>query len=422
MQPPLTNIHTHVFNTECAPDRFLRILPVKFVRNNATGLKKFIDGTIGRSLIKGLSKIYSIIDKNKQTEIDKMVSFLEVGTGISQYEVFAKAFKTGRLYDSSVRIIGLTLNMDHMDSQSSSKQKNFVTQLQEVRDIKRYHPANFFPFLCIDPRHHSGKNLVDFVRPYFETGVACNGIIYPYFSGIKLYPALGFFPFDERLHELYIYAQKNNLPVMTHCTRVGSQYIGDQIEALIPDMPRSIPLLKDGQTAYGRIVKRIAAYRAAGWIKNSRNGANDLACDLFGHPDNYIPLLETYPSLRICLAHLGGSSEMKTEPTAQVKEIRNKGNDSSWSDQIISLMAIYKNLYTDISYTVSALGDQEVLAKLNTLLSSTDAERVLFGTDFFMTEQEMHEASLYELAKTKLADHFENITRINTQRYLQQPY
>jgi len=430
---PFTNVHIHVFTSNCAPDRFLRILPMNFVRRFSGGIKGIIDSKVGRKAIKGLAWLLQGREPNRRKEVDKYVSFLSVGTEASQLGVFQKAYDVGIKYDPAVRIVGLTMNMDFMDTVPSKKQISFETQLEEVKGIKRYYPANFFPFLGIDPRHKSGVDMVNWARQYFENGVKDNssGKVYPFFSGLKLYPALGFFPFDPRLDDLYRYAEKNQLPVMSHCTRVGSQYIGDQIETLISLEPPMITLPDNDviPVAQKSIQDRIAAFYKKGWIKNSKIGDNDRACDLFGHPENFVPLLEKFPSLKICLAHMGGTNEILDAPkSGELAEIR-AVDTPGWFERIMNMMVIYPNLYTDISYTLSDFEDMkgEVYKRFVDFLNMKDtqgkllSERVLFGTDFFMTEQEKRENELYAITKKNLAKWFDDFGRVNPQRYLMQP-
>lgn len=435
MSLPFTNIHTHVFNSECAPDRFLRILPIPMVRKAPRIIKGVIDSKLGRGIIHGLFKVWYGKESDKRKAVDKYIAFLDVGTEVSQMEVFRTALEAGSTFDPAVRIVGLTMNMDFMDSQSSKKQISFVTQLEEIKKIKRYYPSTFFPFLGIDPRHKAGTDLVNFAKPYFESGaVNPEGKVYPYFCGIKLYPALGFFPFDPRLEELYEYAQQHQLPVMTHCTRVGSQYIGNQIESLIPDSPpmMDIPGDADIVTVKTSIESRIKAYKERGWIKNSKNGKNDLACDLFGHPENYIPVLKKFPGLKLCMAHMGGSNEIRKSMKDELADIRQVDRDS-WFEHIERMMKNYANLYTDISYTLSDFKDKDsdvfkaTLTFLDTLVDPNSpakgklGDRVLFGTDFFMTEQEKREPELYAITKENLAGWWDAIGKHNTQKFLMQP-
>ena len=93
------------------------------------------------------------------------------------------------------------------------------------------------------------------------------------------------------------------------------------------------------------------------------------------------------------------------------------------------MMKKYPNLYTDISYTLSDFSDtkNEVFKRFVAFLNTEDSagkylsERVLFGTDFFMTEQEKREKELYADTKNNLAQWFDTMGRNNNQRYLMQP-
>lgn len=427
---PFTNIHAHVFNSSCAPDNFLRILPMNVIRRIPRTVKVLLDSKVGRFTIHTIAKAISGKHSNQRKEFDKYIAFLDVGLRNSQLEIFRMALAHGRQFDPAVRIVGLTMNMDYMDSRPSKNQKPFDTQLEQVQDIKRYYPRNFFPFLGIDPRHKGGADLVNWAKDYFETGVVDQhtGTVFPYFCGIKLYPALGFFPFDIRLYHLYKYAEDNEIPVLTHTTRVGSQYIGAQIESLIPREPEMIGATFN-QTAIdarAAIISRIKAFYDRGWIRNSKIGDNDLACDLFGHPENYIMLLETFKKLKVCLAHMGGSNEILSDPKdAEVKKVREV--DGAWFGKIEEMMIKYPNLYTDISYTLSSFNEDAILSKVSALLEKEDLNgkklgyRVLFGTDFFMTEQEAREPELYALCREKLPKWFEALTRDNPQDFIRQP-
>ncbi len=428
-QFPFSNIHTHVFNSECVPDNFLRILPSKFVRRMPRIIKFILDTKWVRKVISFFAKLGAKKDNNKRKAFDKYIGFLEVATQRKQLDVFELEFEVGKQYDSSVRIVGLTMNMDFMDNRPSKYQISFETQLEAVKDIKRYYPTNFFPFLGIDPRHKSGKDLVNWSKAYFEMGLEKNGTIFPYFSGIKLYPALGFFAFDERLDELYSYAEKSQLPIITHVTRVGSQYIGSKITELIPLNPSTLSNgNKESETAMAEIRKRIRVFYDQKWIADNKIGDNDKACDLFSHPQNYIPILEKYPELKICLAHMGGSNEIidNSDKDPDLKQIR-RFDSQLWCDRIRDMMVRYPNIYTDISYTLSDLDNKNVKAAIIKFMKTKDdrgqllAKRVLFGTDFFMTEQEKRESELFKLSQTELSEFHDMITRDNPQEFLRQP-
>lgn len=437
MSLPFTNTHMHVFNSACAPDRFLMIVPIPFLRKHPKTIKNLIDTKAGRWIITRLHGLLPRDGKMSKQKLGRYLAFLEVGTDATQQMVFEKALQAAKQTDPSPRIVGLTLNMDFMDNEPSEHMISYETQLEQVKAIKRYYPTSFFPFLGIDPRYKAGAELVSWARPYFESGVVTDqGVVYPYFSGIKLYPALGFFPFDPRLEELYKYAEQNSIPVMTHCTRSGSQYIGNNIESLIPKYPAVIQPAQPVKQPYvnwqKEINERINRYYSGpagkgSWIKNSDIGENDLACDLFGHPQNYVPLLEKFPKLRICLAHMGGSDEMQIPPRgSQLELIQTKADGWNWFQKIKEMMQVYPNMYTDISYTLSDLDQPLRLQAIKDFLATGEdnqslAKRVLFGTDFFMTEQEREEDDLYKLAISNLNEWLDAISKTNPQNYLLQP-
>ena len=344
MAKPFTNIHIHVFNSECAPENFLRIIDLGLVRRYPAPVKKFLQNKYVR---KGIWKINGLISKkSRRSGLDKYLSFLNVGTQYSQMQIFEMAHSVAKNYDSEARVVTLTLNMDYMDNQGAKPAKNFATQIEEIKRIKTFYPDQLFPFLGVDPRAKSGKDLLNWTRQNFEYGVTSSKTnkAYPYFAGIKLYPGLGFFPFDPRLDALYAYAEANGIPIMTHCTRSGSQYVGSLIESLIPHKPDMImpdQASPEAIQAQQEIYARIDRYYHEGWVKNSKRGGNDLACDLFGHPQNYVPVMLKYPKLKICLAHMGGSDEMvKSGTDLQRKVWRIDGEN--WAELTLKLM---KNPY-----------------------------------------------------------------------------
>ena len=431
-----TNTHIHIFNTQCVPHNFLRVVPQKTLRKIAPQLISILSSSGGKAIIQFLAKRGAEKGSAQYQLKDKFISFLNIGLQNRQQDVFEIEYKTTRSVDPEARMVVLTMNMDYMDDVTPPM--NFVTQIEDVKNIKRYYADSFFPFYGIDPRHLSGQSGLKIVKEQMETGINDKGTYYPYFVGLKLYPALGYFPFDKRLMEVYKYAEDNLIPLMSHCTRVGSQYIGRDITNLIPKKLDSLfpPLINDRvSNAKNNIEARIDAYYKKGWIKTSEIGDNDFACDLFGHPENYIPLLEHFPNLKICLAHMGGSNEIDvTKKDASLNAIREKIDPVPWFDLIKDMMYNYPNMYTDISYTLSSFAEknQVVLNKTIALMQTPDkngqplAYRILFGTDFFMTEQEMREKELLELAKVKMSgltttngeNYWDLLTRQNPKNYL----
>ncbi len=438
MESKFTNIHVHVFNTECAPENFLRIIKSPVLQIIPRQIKWLLDQKAVRWSIwqlhaglKFLSKKY----KKKWSGLIKYIAFLNVGTKKTQYDIFSMALKVVQKEDGDGQLVALTLDMDYMDNVGAKPKKQLEAQLEEVKNIKRFHPDHFFPFLGIDPRARSGQSLVDWSKNYLEFGVQSHATkkYYPFFCGLKMYPALGFFPFDPRLDAIYAYAEKNGIPIMTHCTRGGSQYVGNNIETLIPKsgiVPMIDPSGSDGfnaakfKEAKSEIEERIKRYHRKGWVKNSRIGNNFEACDLFGHPQNYIPVMMKYPKLKICLAHMGGSDEMVKDPTPEQTELWNEIDGKNWAVYSRELMTEYDHLYTDISYSLYELSNEYVKQFMIDWCNKTDhneaplSNRILFGTDFYMTEREMKEPELYALAKEHLDQWYQQIATTNISSFL----
>ena len=446
----------HTFISECAPPCFLRVKPFKLLKIFAKPIKWLLEKQSVREKIWKLnnSSILNIklnfLNRSRKRRLKRVISFLNTSAQLGQREIFERSLETAKAFDSNPRLLALTMDMDYMDTQSKPL-VNYTTQLYEVLQIKQLYPDNIFPFIGVDPRAKSGKELVEWIKFYFKNGVKSKltGKIIPFCSGIKIYPAHGFFPFDTRLDKLYKYAERKKIPIMSHCTRVGSQYIGSEIEKLIPGEPNMIMPDENDRNVFNKakiirneIYKRIDRYYGKKtWIRNSVIGENDYACDLFSHPQNYVPIMLKYPDLKICLAHMGGTEEVenmnlfnpgdenwmnKAHADKELKEIW-RTDKNNWAYLIKELMKEYVNFYTDISSTISDLNIDQVSENIKDWANSVDTNkkmlgyRILFGTDFFMTEIEKSESVLYELIQKKLADKwFHEMAYGNIERYLNQ--
>jgi uncharacterized protein len=447
MNKPLTNIHMHIFTSECAPPNFLRVQTSFLLKVLAPLLKPLVERDSVRRFLSRANWLLNLFGRANRHKIGRYIGFMDVASQYTEADIFRIALKAAKTHDPQPRLVALTLDMDHMDN-CSEPVVNYQTQLARALHLKKLYPDTLFPFISADPRSRGGGELVRYVRPYFETGVKSHlkeGIL-PYCSGIKLYPAQGFFPFDPRLEELYRYAEAGGIPLIFHCTRVGSQYLGNNIEALIPPEPEMImpvagnPGQAEALAAKEEIHARIARYRAKGWIRNNTMGVNDNACDLFSHPQNYVPVLLKFPNLKICLAHMGGSTEVsymdpdladekgrKASGHRRYRRLQEtwKTDGHNWARLIRDLMVTHPNLYTDLSYTVADLDSGLVRTNIMRWLATTDlnhrelSERILFGTDFFLAEAEKGEPTLYQLILNTLPHHLHQLTRENPERFLQ---
>ena len=114
-------------------------------------------------------------------------------------------------------------------------QDTFKYQMRELwgfvktKRNSKTNPNAYHPFLFLDPRRIEKEGAAFFsytivqgrmqlkdcyVKTYMEDRE---------FSGFKIYPALGYYVFDEHLLPLWRYASENNIPIMTHCV-IGTIY------------------------------------------------------------------------------------------------------------------------------------------------------------------------------------------------------
>ncbi len=130
--------------------------------------------------------------------------------------------KLRRQYPEGSGFVILPMDMEYMEM--GKVKKGYRAQMEELAGLKKNHEKIIFPFVFADPRRlvtepdyfryevkDSDVVLQDcFVKQYIEE---------KHFSGFKIYPALGYYPFDVALLPLYKYAADNGLPVLTHCIK-----------------------------------------------------------------------------------------------------------------------------------------------------------------------------------------------------------
>ncbi len=401
---PFVNCHAHIFNSSCAPDYYLRMVLPKVLDPFANTIKAFLDKKMTRAFMVGLIKVATLFDKNKRKAFERYLSFITVGSSASQRDIFRSLLDNYKNIQNP-RVVALTLNMDHM-GHFASNHASINSQLTEMKELKKEYPDNIFPFISIDPRHLGGRELLTWVQRYINDD--------KFFCGIKMYPAKGFFPFDPRLDEVYAWAEQENIPIMTHCTRSGSFFIDTIDRSAVVAQPLS---LNNNPKFMHPIYDRIGKVLADKGIHKK----NFVWCNLFTHPEHYLPVLDKYPDLKLCFAHFGGSNEVIFKTPADYPEYLGP----NWFTLIQELIQNpeYKNIYTDISYTLYNPDSLNAILKWYDQASPEKKLRVLFGTDYYMTEQEKSEKDLLANAMETLGPvRIEQIARINPHAYLSSNY
>ncbi len=325
------NIHCHIFTIDYLPKKFIGwYLPTSMVR------------------IKWIAKpLFKIVKKIAP----RMAGFVYSAQKKDQYAIFNEL---RGYYPKSTKFCPLTIDFDFMNA--GDARKDFLTQLEDVTALRDYYESKnlpvLLPFISVDPRR---VGLTKLVKQYIEDHR---------FAGIKLYPALGFFPDDERLMEIYKYAEENQIPITTHCIPKNKTHF------------RYKPTKK--------MIEK-AKKRFSFFDKKDSKKAYDFAKYL-NHPDNYKYILERFPKLKINLAHFGGNQEWNKYLDVSDENFQEERN---WYSIIRKMLVKYDNVYADISFTVQ---DDKLYPLLRNLLKTpTTKEKVLFGSDFYMLQKDYSE-------------------------------
>lgn len=364
--------HAHIFTIEHVPDNFLPVLSISWLMRN----KLF------KPLTDILHNLNPFTDKDS---LDRYRAFVEQGLDATQQKIFDDLAK---YYQPDTVFVILTMDMDRMEAGNPAK--NYKQQLQELAVLKAnpHYKDRIIPFVCADPRR---ADVLDVVKDCIEN----KG-----FGGIKLYPPLGYYPFDDRLYGVYEYAVKYNLPIMTHTNKHGVYYRGK---------------LTDEHLKPAKLGKHFEK------TNRNKNFAQN-----FSHPDNYLLVLKDFPTLKLCFAHFGGSDEWE----AYLDNGENEKGKESWYYKIKTMLAnpAYPNLFTDISYTIGSIKNCKQVGTiqphlLNLLRETLQDEslkgKILFGSDFYMANIEGGEKVYSEILMQELGtEHFRQIAETNPQKYL----
>ncbi len=363
------NCHIHTFTTDHVPDKFigygvdnlLRIAPIR-------GIVSFI-----------LKNVLPFSDRDL---LDRYMRFLEIASKSNQKKVLKVVMG---YYPEDTKFVILPMDMEHAGMGHVSHKID--EQHDELACLckKPKYQGKLFPFVAVDPRRDGILEMT------------INLIENEGFRGIKIYPALGYFPQDPRLDPVYEYAVANNLPVMTHCSR-GGVYTKGSINEEIKKHPHA-PL-------------------------NPGRFKNKYLTDYFSDPFNYKKVFEKFPDLKICLAHFGGDEEWEKYLDEPWDPDTSTDWDMSWLSKIRDMIKSgdYPNLYTDISYTILSMDDSMHI--LNIFMEDPDlAPKIMFGTDFYMVEREkMKERRLPMKLRSVIGEEkFKKIAEINPKRYLNIP-
>ena len=425
------NCHAHCFTMDHVPDYFFgRFMPVtKLLR------KKWVKNVVKNGPVTGkmpfglraLIFLLSLINLLSVKKFLRLISMVRFGNSDEQRAVIESM---RQYYPEDTGIVYLTMDMEYMGA--GKPVKKLEKQFEELAALKKTaeYKNIIYPFAFVDPRRIDPRDEeiqveADFIGAKFLHKLE-DYVKEGSFQGLKIYPALGYYPFDERMKPAYDLALKYNLPITTHCT-IGVVHHKHKIDVSkrIHPFKGTLPDLKP--------------------VKYQR---------YFSHPLNYLCLVDRdllkqvwgdsapdYRNLKICIGHWGTEDDWHRYLDKDWADVYQKTKDDhcpalllknwhtdpkraylnfTWFTIIYELLRNKKfpNLYTDISYT---LHDASLLPMLKTMLESNEdvRKRVLFGTDFYMVSKTISERN-YSINLRAALGHemFEQIAIVNAREFL----
>jgi hypothetical protein len=388
----------------------------------------------------------------------------------------------GRLrgqYPASTAFVILPMDMRFIGA--GKPKQDIDKQMDDLVNIKNNHKAICFPFVFADPRRMEDETYFGYSVDPSGTVVLKDGCLMKRlledekFSGIKTYPALGYYPFDERLLPLWKYAVQQNLPIITHCIRGTIFYRGnkkkewDEHPIFKQSMgkqpsPNALEEDEDSQPLTSKLL--LPQRRNYDFTTNFTHPLNYLCLldeillrqcveqakddgvrKIFGYHGPDSPMDRNLADLKMCFGHFGGDDEwglfmerdrdvysrqLFTQPKRGIEFLFNNNTTArqsrpgkpeqvwkyaDWYSIICSLLLQYQNTYADISYI---LHNPAILPLLKQTLRNPQLRpRVLYGTDFYVVRNHKSDKEiLADLMGGLSESDFDTIARFNPRVFL----
>ncbi len=369
-------------------------------------------------------------------------------------------------YPAGSQFVVLPMDMEYMGGGPLKQTNLYREQMKQLAELKTSeNQKTIHPFVFIDPRRMKAEN--DFFQYQHDEGAVTlkSCFLKTYmedleFSGFKIYPALGYYPFDEILLPLWKYAADRGIPILTHCIRGTIFYRGKKKPAWDEH-----PIFQQAK-GHGQYEPLLLPERKnINFSVNFTHPLNYLCLlneellrqvvaqakqtetkELFGYTDLNTPLEYDLSHLKLCFGHFGGedqwqdflesdrdrySSRLIREPGKGIDflyspegeprpgKIEQIWKSVDWYSIICSMILQFEHVYGDISYILHQPDIypllKQALQKQNPILR----QRVLFGTDFYVVRNHKSEKQLLaELQANLDQEEFDLIARENPNRFL----
>lgn len=349
------NCHIHTFRNIDVPDKFLPFTLVRVLRN-----------VFGYKIVTWVLK--NIVPFTDNDLLDRYARFVSIGVKSSQADIFSNC---AQFYPKDTKFAVLAMDLAFM--KAGTVKRPYSEQIEELGNLAKT-TGCIFPFFHADPRRENCFEL-------FKYAIEVLG-----YKGLKIYPNIGYLPFDERLSPIYSYCQNKGIPVIAHGSPRNAVYFrGSKKEIL--------------QLLEGSVVP----------IETKGKSNKDL-CSYFSHPINYEQVAKAYPQLKYCIAHFGSEHYWR-------EYIQNPSSPDNWFVNVQRLISEYDNVFTDVSFTMN---NSDLFPLLKILMNDPEIRRkVLFGSDYYMVETKANERVFGLDLRAFLGEEmFRDIAEVNPERFL----
>jgi predicted TIM-barrel fold metal-dependent hydrolase len=300
--------------------------------------------------------------------LDRYARFVSIGVKSSQAEIFAGC---AQFYPKDTMFAVLAMDLAYM--KAGKVKRTYKEQLEELANLSKT-TGCISPFFHADPRRENCFELFKYAIE--ELG----------FKGLKIYPNIGYLPFDERLNSIYAYCQSNGIPVIVHGSPRNSVYFRGSNKEILQLLEGSVVPIE------------------------TKGKSNKELCSYFSHPLNYEQVIKSFPQLKYCIAHFGSEHYWR-------EFIQNPCSPDNWLIHVQRLISEYNNVYTDVSFTMN---NRDLFPLLKILMNDPlIRQKVLFGSDYYMVETIANERVFGLDLRAFLGEEmFRDIAEVNPQRFL----
>jgi len=207
------------------------------------------------------------------------------------------------------------------------------------------------------------------------------------YLGFKIYTAQGYRPYDINrlpiLKDFYAKCESGQIPILNHCTPGGA--ITYDMKAYLDFRHKHDTGEEDGEKADFIVTHTRTRRGPEGELVTSEyeeRQYKEYFQTNFVSPNAWRKVLEKHPRLRLCLAHFGGIAKETLE--------------RKWHDQIFGMMKDYPNLHVDISSSFCSEEFRDLFKEKLAPKHPEFHDRILFGSDWFMTLNRLTEGADYK--------------------------